>query len=341
MPVLGILTDHPYPLPRSFARFCSLGEKIGLQVYFFLPGAVDWKSGRLWAILWNGTTWFRDWVVLPDMIYNQVKYRHIANSHFCLRDLHGFQNRSIPVLNPYYFDRWTVHQTLFEKVCLRPYLPETVCWDYRQDSLSNFLLRHTTLFVKLRHGSKSRGIFRLRYHEGAYELKGLNRSGRIHTGTYDTIEKVVAYLQKSLAKELCLIQKGVSIEDEKGYRSDTRYLLQRSTSEEWEVTCAYRKTASPRHVVTGLASDAIHEFLPYPAQDVHATSLAMKTANQLAKNLGPLCEIALDIGRDSEGRLFLLEADAHYSRHPLPRKFRILSMSKPLIYAKHIISTQT
>jgi hypothetical protein len=337
MPVLGILTDHPYPLPRSFSRFCQIGKKMGLHVYFFLPGAVDWKSGRLWAILWNGTAWTREWVVLPDLIYNQVKCRHIANSHFCLRDLRGFQNRSIPVLNPHPFDRWTVYQTLFEQVCLRPYLPETACWDYRRDSLGRFLSQHATLYVKLRKGSKSRGIFRLRYQNGVYELRGFNRSGRLIAATYDAIEEVVSFLQKSLAKEICLLQQGIPIENTNGYLTDTRYLLQRSTSNKWEVTCAYRKTAPPKHVVTGLASGANRTFLPPHAQDSLATSLAARAADQLAKTQGPLCEISLDIGTDSNGRIFLLEADAHYSRYPLPRRIRTLSMTKPLLYARSLI----
>lgn len=340
MPAIGIFTDHPFPLPRSYAYFCTFAARQGFQAYFFLPGSVDWKSGRIWAILWQKGRWTRSWVPLPALVYNQIQYLHIANSHFSVRDVNGFQQRSIPVIHLPFLDRWRVHQALKEERSLHSHLPATALWDYRRNSLEEWLMRYPVLFVKLCRSSHSRGIFQLCRRKGWYEIKGFNRSGRLYAAIHPTIDRVQADLHRLMAKELCLLQQGISIEERQGYRSDVRYLLQKKSDKNWEVIAAYRKIAPPKHVVTGLASGARRIFLSPADQDVRDLTLARTAAHHLSRNNDSLCEIAFDIGYDSQRHPYFLEVDTHYCRNILPRAIRLTSMENPLNYAFSLLTSR-
>lgn len=355
-PVLGILTlylnDRKVLEERHiYERMITEGRKLGLDVYVFTPADVHAGNGMIHALHYSPEQrkWFRRWRSFPNVIFDRCRIQKSAR----FRQLVSFRSRyrKLLFLNRPLRNKWTIHKVLHDRREFRQHLPETQLIHGLQD-VQRMLARHQTVYLKPINGTGGRGILRVSRRQllpGIYEIQGRNQSRNIIKPRRVTLSQIGGYLSSWNMRGNYVVQEGIQIELPNGRVHDYRMLVQKNGFGEWEVTgCVGRM--GPMHSVTsnlhgGGRAIPMDRLLDKWIPEVQKREEVMQEAYRLGVEIPrflesqyeALCELALDLAIDRNGRILLLEVNPKPSRevfsqigdHVSYRK----SIVRPLEYA--------
>lgn len=316
-------------------------------IYFDLAG-IDLEKQMVRGYIWDQDKrrFRRVRRPLPRVIHNRLlTSRRKMNKKLKRLSEHPDITVFNPVINR---NKLFLHQYLYENEGIRPHLPET--YSFNEENLLR-MQNEPALFIKPAVGSIGRGIFLLekmddkRHRYLSFRKKtGILRSKHLYTG-----------LRKITRSRPYLIQKAVPLAKYKGHPFDLRVTVQKIEKDRWTVTGMVAKVAPAGSVLTNLGrgghavsfDKAIdHAFSEKNEKErkkirENVERLALSICEHLELKWTTLADIGLDIGLDSNGKAWFIEAnvrDQRYSflsagEHELfHRTYRY-----PVQYARHLL----
>ncbi|SFB39766.1 Glutathione synthase/RimK-type ligase, ATP-grasp superfamily [Cohnella sp. OV330] len=354
-PTLGILTlylnDRKMLEEKPvYARMTAIGRKHGLNVFVFTPDDVDDEGERIFAMFYspNSRTWERRWVRFPQLIYDRCRIQRSQR----FQRLLAFRRKygHLTFLNRPLRNKWTVHRTLGKVAAFEPHLPSTRFYDAAED-VQAMLRKHSLVYVKPINGTGGRGILRVeRMKDGSYAVQGRDHSRRIVTPRRVSKEQLAGVLRSwDKHGDRYIVQQGLHIRLPSGRVHDYRMLVQKNGEGEWTVTGCAGRVGPPRSITSNLHGGGkavpmktlLREWIGSEERIGQirktAETLGIGVARHLERTYGALCELALDLAIDREGRVWLLEVNPKPSREVFTqageRDVYRTALSRPLEYA--------
>ncbi|MFC3798396.1 YheC/YheD family protein [Cohnella sp. GCM10012308] len=331
-PTLGILTlylnDRKMLEEKPvYARMTAIGRKLGLSVFVFTPDDVDEAGDRIFAMFYSTDTrtWERKWVRFPQLIYDRCRIQRSPR----FQRLLAFRRKygHLTFLNRPLRNKWTVHRTLGKVAAFEPHLPATRFYDSPED-VQAMLRKHSLVYVKPINGTGGRGILRVeRMKDGTYAVQGRDHGRHIVTPRRVSREQLASVLRSwDKHGDRYIAQQGLHIRLPSGRVHDYRMLVQKNGEGEWAVTGCAGRVGPPRSITSNLHGGGkavpmktlLREWIGSEERIGQirktAETLSIGVARHLERTYGALCELALDLAIDREGRVWLLEVNPKPAR---------------------------
>ncbi len=265
------------------------------------------------------------------MIYDRCRIQRSTRFQQLLRFRERYKH--LLFLNRPLRNKWTIHQTFSQKSRFRQHMPETLLYNASAD-LHRMLKQSPVLYIKPANGTGGRGILRIervKNSKGVFDIQGRRQDRRIIPP-----RKVSASRLDSIVRQWCiggrfLVQQGIPLRLPGGRFHDYRMLVQKNGQGVWELTGMAARVGAARSVTSNLhggghavrAETLLKDWLG--SQD--KTDKVMKTAEKLGldaaafleESFGALCELALDLAIDREGKIYVLEVNPKPAREVFAR----------------------
>lgn len=355
-PVLGILTlylNEAKQLEEKtvYRKMITEGRRMGLDVFVFTPMDVHASKELIHALVYDPYSgkWSRKWRHFPDVIYDRCRIQRSQR----FQQLLNFRSRynHLTFLNRPLRNKWTIHQTFSQKGRFRQHMPATLLYQSSAD-LQRMLKLSPVVYVKPINGTGGRGILRIeRVKDGrsTFDIQGRRQNRQIITPRKVSLTRLESIVRQWCIGGKFLVQQGIPLRLPGGRFHDYRMLVQKNGQGVWELTGMAGRVGAARSVTSNLhggghavrAEKLLKEWL---GSDEKA-SKAMKAAEKLGleaaafleESFGTLCELALDLAIDREGRIFVLEVNPKPAREVFARSGDITTyrkaLQRPLEYA--------
>lgn len=333
-----------------FRRLLKEAERMDLTAYLFTPEDVDDKNRRIYAHLYDAKRglWTRKWMPLPDVIFDRCRYQKTPR----FRKLREFRSKysDLIYMNRPLANKWAIHQLLSKDERIRSHLPDSVMYK-RTDQLSDFLKKYRIVFVKPVNGTGGRGVVRIeRSGPGLIAVRGRDRRRQILPRRQTTLPGCGLLLNRLRLNDNCIMQQGIELTLPNGRVHDYRLLVQKTGEGKWDVTgCAGRigATGSVTSNLHGggraISADRLLK-MTFPrgskAESVKADmyALGLRVVERLESHFHDMCELALDLAVDRDGKVWLLETNPKPAREVFRRigetDIYRRAILRPLEYAK-------
>ncbi|MFY0542654.1 YheC/YheD family protein [Brevibacillus sp. H7] len=211
--------------------------------------------------------------------------------------------------------KYTKYAVLRREPSLHPALPETL--PLALANMSRLLGKYSKVVAKPSTGSRGAGVimvssqghnrYSVHYGRVRHTCKGLNR-------TYTHV--------RSKVKRSYIVQRGISLATVNGRPFDIRVMVQRRIGGNWVITGMLAKVAGPGYIVTNIGRSK-GKVLPLrtairlssacrlsqAAIIRRIRSVALRAARRLATYYTSQRVFGLDMGIDSSGRVWIIEAN--------------------------------
>lgn len=360
-PIFGAMSlgrrdsDRPFMESGMFKAMTRLGRSLGIRPIFFSPFAIH-EDGRVHAYVYDIKTnrWIFKQTILPLVIYDRVFYPRGDLGRAALKRVKMMKTirRDTLFLNATIKSKWQVYRALERFPEVNEYLPETrrlVRWDV----LAQMLKKHKVVFIKPSFGSQGKGVVRIEYKgSGILAYSGRNRSNGLFHDQVSSLSELRQSMLPIIQGSPYLVQQGLELDYLGGLPFDLRCLVQKDGSGQWVVTGVAARigkrggvtsnlhggghAVSLRRILKQIFSDQIR------AQQVieEIQSMAILIATSLEESIGSFGEVALDIGLDVHGRLWLIEVNSKPGRKTFQlvgsRQTRVNTLLRPLEYARYL-----
>jgi len=349
-PIIGILTwreGRKFAEPAYFRRLIKEGEKLGATLFLFSPQDVGKTTKRVNGFVPLGSGgWKRKSFPYPDVVID--RYRYTPTQAF--KDYVAFRKENLFIYaNNRLANKWKVHQVLWANEQMHKWLPET--WDYSRAKVKEMLRKYPVIFLKPSNGTGGRGILKVVCKDGAYHLTGRDKQRVKKAAVCRTVSSLFAWVEKWKANQKFIVQQGLSIDLLPKRTVDLRLLIQKNEDGKWSITGQGIRIGKEKSVTSNLHGGgqaiAANDFLlpRFGVQKTHEIlaqchELAHQTAITIEDHFGRMIELGLDIGIDTDGRVWLIEVN------PKPGRdiFRALgqtnrfhqSIRRPIQYAIYL-----
>ncbi|KGE16269.1 YheC/YheD family protein [Paenibacillus wynnii] len=337
-PVLGILTlylNEAKQLEEKgvYQRMITQGKRIGLDVFVFTPMDVHSSKELIHALVYDPQTgkWSRKWRPFPQMIYDRCRIQRSARFQQLLRFRSKYNHMTF--LNRPLRNKWTIHQTFSQKSRFRQHLPETLLYHSSADLL-RILKSSPVIYIKPASGTGGRGILRiekLKDSRGMFDIQGRRQDRRIITPRKVSLSRLNSIVRQWCIGGRFLVQQGIPLRLPGGRFHDYRMLIQKNGQGKWEMTGMAGRIGAARSVTSNLhggghavrAETLLRDWLGSADKADKAMKasekLGLEAAAFLEDSFGALCELALDLAIDHEGRIYVLEVNPKPAREVFAR----------------------
>lgn len=353
VPSLGIMTFYKNSKGRMeekpyLLRLLAEARTMNLNVFVFTPEDVDHERQRINAYFLDPDRkkTVRRWTPFPDLIFDRCRYQ--PTYRYKLLTEFREKYKQFHYLNYPLSDKWNNYKMIEQHKIIRRHLPNTEPL-HEEQLIYKYLQRYDMVILKPATGTGGKGILCIRKKgPRLYTVKGRNLKRRI-TRTRTVRSAVLPKLVKSwIGTRPYIIQQGIDISLPGRRVHDFRLLIQKNGKGRWEVTGGATRIG-PQNSVTsnlhggGKAAD-MNAFLTrrFGAKRTkrmlkEAHRLCHHTAEELEKHTQRLCEVALDLAIDRQGRIWLLEVNPKPGREVFRKTGQLdtyrQSVIRPLEYA--------
>lgn len=254
-PVLGILcdveSDEHRPFGKQtyyFRKLIKFSKSKGMIVYVFSLNDIKWKYRRV-----NGYTYdfINDkWVMrrfpIPDVIYDRGDVVCRENyGEDAVKYINNVRKLGIKFINSpgcisITNDKWITYRIINSRTETRKYQPKTFLFR-RNAQIFECLERYGHIFIKLRNGSRGKGIFSVKKIGKSFEIIHKNRLGcdLVYTVGKNDLLKIINNSINDLKckKTDFIVQKGVTFSKYKGRSFEIRVIMQKNSGGKWFRTC--------------------------------------------------------------------------------------------------------
>jgi len=332
-----------------FRRLLREAERMNVEGYVFTPEDVDDGKRRIYAHVYEeGRGWRRRWMPFPDVVFDRCRYQNTPR----FRKLREFRAKygDLLYMNRPLRNKWAIHQLLHKDKDIRPNLPNTVMYQGTSD-LAGFVRKHGIAFVKPINGTGGRGVVRIESAgKGTYAVRGRDKRRQILPASRLSLEGVGRLLTRLGLTESCLMQQGIELTLPNGRVHDYRLLVQKTGEGRWDVTGCAGRVGAARSVTSNLHGGgkavAVDRLLKHTfpnaskagAVKAEMYALGLRVVDRLESHFRDMCELALDLAVDRDGRVWLLEINPKPAREVFRRigeddVYR-RAIARPVEYAK-------
>jgi hypothetical protein len=247
---------------------------------------------------------------------------HVKN---CITRLKAVTNCHI--FNQGFFNKWSVHEWLYQENHTEQYIPETILSPSVQ-TLQKMLEKHEMVYLKPIKGSLGLGIFRLTYQPQKGYYCRFHGGDRNILHRFTTLESLLSHYFRKNGQRFkgYLAQQGIRLIRIQNRPVDFRVHLHKDSTNQWKVIGIGTKLAGVGSVTThvrtgGTLLSTQQLFTKNFGDNAEAMLEKLKTtAISIAevveeKTDGPLGEIGMDMGIDQDHHIWLFECNAKPGRH--------------------------
>jgi len=333
-PLIGIFAnrfnspDKPFGEQSSFiCKLRTAASRMNAFCYVFSPVDIDWKNRTI-----SGTIpplpedisarWHTVTLPFPDVIYDRglfpkgEKRKAATEVRKVLR-----KDPDLKFFNPAFFGKWKTHQLLSGHEILYNHLPETRLYTSIND-VRELLSRHATVYLKPSSGSSGKGIIRLASSPNGFVLS-CRISKMVKTVEILTQGQLEACLNKLTQGRRYIVQQGLNLAKFKGNPFDIRILMQRNRHGQWRRTGMAARVAGSGNFISNIHAGGhaanISAVIPvaFPEQvrawnilnDIRRLS-SLVAAWVITESSSLFGEIAVDLGVDQSGKVWIIELNA-------------------------------
>lgn len=352
-PVVGIMAragkDRSRPLggqSRYFEKMIMTAKKIGEICYGFDIKNIDWNKNVVYGYTHTGNRWIKGKFPLPDVVYP----RDMGYSSYTLKARNLLAERGCKFLNPALIGKWQTYQIISENPELCLYLPDTALvtsFNY----VDQVIRKYHSVYMKPVNGSKGRNIIKVIKKDGLYRYQYQLRS-KNHRGTARNINKLKQSLKPIMGNRKYIIQRQINLLRSHGNILDVRVMVQKDHTGNWSITgkaCRIGQNGSiTSNLATGGRASKLETILAQQFPNIEdreiiqneVNSLAVKSARALEVSVGDIGELGIDIGIDTAGQVWFIEANLKPARQVFilikDYEARRKSIEKPLLYSRYL-----
>ncbi|MDQ1910040.1 YheC/YheD family protein [Paenibacillus sp. GD4] len=285
---------------------------------------------------------------IPHVIYNRIPFRKFELLpevqqviQTCLR--HG----QIHFFNPSFFNKWNLFEWLSKSGTTKGFIPVTHKLTSSEE-LDKLLQKHSSLYLKPIRGKAGKGIMKVSLKPGAagtplYELS-IQEKTKSHISRYTTPTQLWSQVRELVDSKEYIMQQGIDLSSYRQRPFDLRVLVQKNGKGLWSIAGVGARLAGKSsittHVPRGGSIDDPAKLLAstFGAAGskriiVSARRSALLIAKQIEKASGSvLGEMSMDLGVDTDGRLWFFEANSKPMKFDEPH-IRKKSLENLILYS--------
>lgn len=324
-PVIGILSRRyrgPIFGPQTalFRRMIREAAGISAAAFTFTPGSLS--SGRRRMLGYRpgaGLRWRRVAFPLPDVVYDRA-FRSPAVVGTIVR----LRRAGVRVFNGRLGSKWRQTRIVRSDPELRPFVPPTRRLRSAGD-LSLFLSRYGAVYVKPTGGGMGRGIWRIERLGNSFLVRHTDRRARVHGFRARSVGSIYRSIRRYGGP--FIVQSRLQLIRWEGAIADVRVLMQKNISGQWQITGAGVRAGRRAGIVSNLSgggrSLSLHTVLEhvFPGETERIQeitrqvyTLALQIARRFDRFIASLGELGIDLGIDTQGRIWFLEVNSKTGR---------------------------
>ncbi|MGA8942896.1 MAG: YheC/YheD family protein [Thermoactinomyces sp.] len=350
-PFIAILTsDNKKPFGGNHSNFADLirmGRSMGVTVYVLTPQGIGNGSSVTGYLLDHQSSqirWRAARLPLPNVIYNRIPNRMIEKSPEVQQAIRRI--RQIPgiyLFNPGFFDKWTLFKQLSQSP-LKEYLPETVKL-HSPMQLAEMIANHPVLYLKPIEGKAGIRMMRLVKQKNNYELTFQTKSQK-RLFQVKSLQRVWFLYNRLKQEGDYILQQGIPLAKYHGNPFDVRILLQKNSQGKWELTGMGVRVAGEKAISTHVPMGGHIENIDTVLDEVFGEeksrmkerieNIGISTARFIEmKQKSLLGEMSMDLGIESDGNLWIFEANSKPMKFDEP-EIRERSLRRIIEYALYL-----
>lgn len=331
-PIVAVLTvdDEARQFRGNRANFRDLvktGQELDCPVYVVTARDLKLSAKRVQGYLFHpeDNSWRKHWLPLPDVVYNRIPLREDERRPEVRRKIDEvIRHDSIHLFNPCFFNKRRLFEWLKKNKTTKSLVPGTRKM-LGPKTLSAMLQQYSSLYLKPESGKAGKGIMLVRLDEGEAKPYRLTIQGDKRKNIIYKTAKL-RLLWKRIKAETgstpYIMQESIELSSFQGRHFDLRVLVQKTGKGVWMVTGTGARLAGPKRITThvpqgGSIEDPEKMLIPAFGSDMtqfllgRVKSNAVLIAKQIEKESGFLLgEMSMDLGVDTDGRLWFFEANA-------------------------------
>ncbi len=369
-PLIGILSQkgrNPlYPFGEQTGYFRNLiryGRTLGVEVIVFTSASINLIRGLVMGHTWLDTPrGKRGWVSrlhpIPKVIYDRTFYyrgcpygEYIGKVLTRLKEIPG-----VRFINPIDLMNFTVNKqrtaaVLKDWVGLTKNIPASIPLRSLEKS-QEFISSFSRVFIKPNFGSAGEGIHTLEQVKRNFLLKGYNRNQVVYW-----VSRNLGAIDRRLARRVrptkCILQAGLDLAKFQGRPFDVRVLVQKNRGADWDITGYAARLAGRGGYLTNLHRGGMAQPLEKVLVNIfgrgtgagildEVKKICLNTVTAVENKVGPFGEVAVDLGVDKEGRLWIIELNSRPGRTIFQkigaRSLKEKSITNVLEYGQYLLT---
>ncbi|WP_353856244.1 YheC/YheD family protein [Bacillus sp. Bos-x628] len=354
-PLIGIFTagfeQNAQPLGTRSDFFVHLLKSCRKHVgfaYLFGTHSIDWDQGIVEGYLFQQQKWLKKQFPLPTVIYDRLPNRKVAQSAFIQETKRKLtQDYDIPWFNPYFFNKWHIHEKLLADQRSVSFLPHSIQLDPLDASckIETLLHLHNVIYLKPMNGSHGHDIYQLKTTKSGinvYTNKGMSVE-------FYSVEEFLEKFRKEHTIHEFIAQQGIDLLHIENQPLDFRVHTNKNKYGYWTVTAIAAKVSGDHTVTT----HHLHGGTVKTLTDIfHVQETRLKILQQLSETAihlsqvidekmpGFIGEIGFDLGIDHSGSTWMFEANSRPGReifrHSLLKNSEWLVGKRIVDYASYL-----
>lgn len=356
-PMVGIMIEilggpgNLFAGQTTFIRSLLLrGQELGEICYAFSPYAVNWQRQLVTGYTYSKGKWVKQTFPFPDVVY--PRERTYAYSRVIVQIRQRFADLGVKFLNPQVAGKWVTYQTISSNPKLKAFVPDTrLLTNFNQ--VEAMLKKYPTVYLKPVIGSKGQNIIKVTRSQAkkVYQYQ-YQRNQRAVRGTAASLGQLKTALSIVMGKKAYLVQQGLNLLVFQGHITDVRVIVQKNHTGEWRVTGIGCRMGPAGSITSNLSSGGqgaklstvLERHFSSQQQRSQIESeirfAALESARTMEKTIGPAGEMGIDLGIDTNGKVWFIEANLR----PARRLFRLIdehdarqqSIVNPMLYSRYL-----
>ena len=355
-PLIGIMVYRnglKFSEPGYFRELSRAGARLGADAFLFSPADVDLKRRQIRGFTAGPDgSWKSKIYAWPQVVID--RHRRPGDQYMKLRTSSLFR-----YANNRFTNKWRITRLFLKEPTLARWMPETV--EYSGTNLNSMLEKHPLLYIKPGNGTGGSSIVRVNRLPSGYEVLGRSRRLTKSRTRLATPVQLKRWLDVWTVKErihdgIFMIQQGLDLSLVEGRVTDARLLIQKTDSGEWDVTGMGMRVGAPGSSTSNLhgggkaasfESVVARRFGAEKAASIRQEchDLAFAVVKVIESQFGSMMEFGLDIGIDTEGRVWLIEVNPKPGRDLFKSigngSLYRTAVERPIRYAMHLANAQS
>lgn len=252
--------------------------------------------------------WIQAAFPYPQLVYNRISFRKQEMEEAFIQHVQWIKNNDIILFNPGFIDKFLMHQIFSQHDQLKSLLPETILIEKDSSAFREFLQSHKRLYLKPTKSSQGNGIKLLtRVRDNKFQIR---TNAKIEYLT--TYPMLLRYLENHCLNQAYIAQKAIESDLINGKKYDFR-ILSHFENGQYKITGIGVRMASKDGITTHVSKGG--EIFPFHISThrrlVHDfKSIVEECGKSLSHHLGFFGEFSIDVGMDTDGKLWIFEVNA-------------------------------
>lgn len=252
----------------------------------------------------------------------------------------------------YYFNKWEMFQWFSKNKEMSKYFPETILYNSSND-IQAMLNKYSKLYAKPISSSGGKGIVQISKEDGKivynYRDSGINQQF-----CFDTMNSAKDYEVKLLKEKNYILQQPIELMKYKGNKFDFRCMMLRDHKNKWECSGIVARIASKGSIVSNshsggtptkldvlLRKNLDYSKIQFDEIKRDLENISTKAAKFLDNYGIKAAVLGIDIGIDTNGRLWIIEINIRYpglDLFTILGDYQIVDKTKTssMLYAKYL-----